>query len=99
MPEVKVFATMQACIHACMVAIRSLISMELLLQAVPVKRGLKRTQKSYAAMLTFGDVVRLIDDARLYVPNDPNLTDFAQRKLNPVRVRANAYSNDEGYSS
>lgn len=60
--------------------------MELLLQAVPVKRGLKLTQKSYAAMLTFGDVVRLIDDERLYVPNDPDLTDFAQRKLNSSRV-------------
>jgi DNA sulfur modification protein DndB len=60
--------------------------MELLLQAVLVRRGLKKNQKSYAAMLTFGDVVRLIDDQRLYVPNEPDLADFAQRKLNPTRV-------------
>lgn len=60
--------------------------MELLLQAVPVKRGLKRHQKSYVATLSFGDVVRLMDDERLYVPNEPDLADFAQRKLNPVRV-------------
>lgn len=61
--------------------------MELLLQAVPVRRGLRLTQKSYVTVLTFGDVVRLMDDERLYVPNDPDLVDFAQRRLNPVRVK------------
>ena len=61
--------------------------MKLLLQAVPIKRGLKPNQMSYAAMLTFGDIVRLIDDQRLYVPNNPDLADFAQRRLNPVRVK------------
>lgn len=59
-----------------------------MLQAVPVQRGLQSEHLSFVASLTFGDVARLMEDNRLYVPNDPNLPDFAQRKPNPIRVKA-----------
>ena len=62
------------------------MAMELLLQAVPVQRGPKLNQKSYMATLSFGDIVRLMEDERLYVPNDSELADFAQRKPNLTRV-------------
>jgi DNA sulfur modification protein DndB len=82
---------MKSCIHDFMVVLLLRVNggstMELLLQAVPVKRGLKRSQKSYVATMTFGDIVQLMEDGRLYVPNDPDLADFAQRKMNPVRVK------------
>lgn len=62
--------------------------MELILKAVPVQRGLSNEHVSYVTSLSFGDVVRLLDDEHLYVPNEPDLPDFAQRKPNPVRVKA-----------
>lgn len=62
--------------------------MELVLQAVPIKHGLKSQNISYVSSLLFGDIVRLLDDGHLYVPNDPELPDFAQRKLNSTRVKA-----------
>lgn len=62
--------------------------MELVFRAVPVRRGAQGEHQSYVASLLFGDVARLIDDDRLYVPNDPELSDFAQRKPNPVRIKA-----------
>lgn len=62
--------------------------MELVFRAVPVRRGSHGEHQSYVANLLFGDVARLIDDGRLYVPNDPDLPDFAQRKPNPVRIKA-----------
>ena len=62
--------------------------MELVLQAVPVHRGLLSEHQSYVASLLFGDIARLLDVDCLYVPNDPELPDFAQRKPNPVRVKA-----------
>jgi DNA sulfur modification protein DndB len=62
--------------------------MELVLQAVSVRRGLQAQQVSYIASMLLGDIVRLIDDDRLYVPNDPEQPDLAQRKLNPTRVKA-----------
>lgn len=62
--------------------------MELVLQAVPVHRGLLSEHQSYVASLLFGDIARLLDVGCLYVPNDPELPDFAQRKPNPVRVKA-----------
>lgn len=62
--------------------------MELLLQAVSVCRRLQPPHQSYLASLLFSDIARLLDDGYLYVPNDPDLPDFAQRKLNPSRVKA-----------
>lgn len=62
--------------------------MELVFRAVPVRRGSHSEHQSYVANLLFSDVARLIDDGRLYVPNDPDLPDFAQRKPNPVRIKA-----------
>jgi len=62
--------------------------MELILKAVPVHRGLLSEHQSYVASLLFGDIARLLDVDCLYVPNDPELPDFAQRKPNPVRVKA-----------
>lgn len=62
--------------------------MELVLRAVPVHRGLLSEHQSYVASLLFGDIARLLDVDCLYVPNDPVLPDFAQRKPNPVRVKS-----------
>lgn len=62
--------------------------MELVFRAVPVRRGAQGEHQSYVASLLFGDVARLLDDERLYVPNDPELPDFAQRKPNPIRIKA-----------
>lgn len=62
--------------------------MELALQAVPLRRGPQEKHQSYLASMLFGDVARLLNDDRLYVPNNPELPDFAQRKLNPTRVKA-----------
>lgn len=61
--------------------------MELVLPAVPVQRGPEGNQISYVASFTFGDIARLLNDGRLYVPNQPDLPDFAQRKPNPVRIK------------
>jgi DNA sulfur modification protein DndB len=62
--------------------------MELVLRAVPIRRGLQDEHQSYVASLLFGDIARLLSDDHLYVPNDPELPDFAQRKINPTRVKA-----------
>ncbi|MBD2665160.1 hypothetical protein B6N60_04600 [Richelia sinica FACHB-800] len=62
--------------------------MELVLRAVSVRRGVQEIHQSYVGSLFFGDVVRLLDDERLYIPNSPDLPDLAQRKLNPTRVKA-----------
>ncbi|HEY9697668.1 MAG TPA: DNA sulfur modification protein DndB [Trichocoleus sp.] len=61
--------------------------MELVLRAVLVQRGVLNEHQSYVASLLFGDIARLLDVGCLYVPNDPELPDFAQRKPNPVRVK------------
>lgn len=62
--------------------------MELVLQAVPVRRGQLNEHQSYIVSLSFGDIARLLNVDCLYVPNDPALPDFAQRKLNPKKVKA-----------
>ncbi len=62
--------------------------LELVIRGVPVQRGTQSSHMSYVASITFSDVTRLIDDNRLYVPNDPDLPDFAQRKPNPIRIKA-----------
>jgi len=62
--------------------------LELIFKGVPVQRGSQDDQISYIASLTFSDIARLLTDGRLYVPNETNLPDLAQRKLNPVRVKA-----------
>lgn len=62
--------------------------MELVLRAVPVCRGPQGEHQSYVGTLFFGDVARLLNDDRLYVPNEPDLPDFAQRKPNATRVKA-----------
>jgi DNA sulfur modification protein DndB len=62
--------------------------MELVLRAVPVCRGPQGEHQSYVGTLFFGDVARLLNDDRLYVPNEPDLPDFAQRKPNTTRVKA-----------
>jgi len=61
--------------------------MELVLRAVSVHRGLLSEHQSYVVSLSFGDIARLLDVGCLYVPNAPELPDFAQRKLNPARVK------------
>jgi DGQHR domain-containing protein len=61
---------------------------ELVIKGVPVQRGLESEHISYIASITFGDVARLLNDSHLYIPNIPDLPDFAQRKLNPTRVKA-----------
>jgi hypothetical protein len=47
--------------------------MELVLRAVPVCRGSQGEHQSYVGTLFFGDVARLLNDDRLYVPNEPDL--------------------------
>ncbi len=61
--------------------------MELVLRAVPVRRGSQDDHQSYVGSLFFGDVARLLDDGHLYVPNDPDLPDFAQRKPSATRIK------------
>lgn len=61
--------------------------MELVLNAVPVRRGGQDHHQSYLATMTFGDIARLLEAHRLYVPNHPELPDFAQRKPNSQRIR------------
>ena len=63
--------------------------MEITIQAVPIQRNdiHKTSNRSYIGSLLFADIARLIDDERLYVPNQPELDDFAQRKPNPVRIK------------
>ena len=61
---------------------------KLVVQGVPVNRGTQEEKVSYVASMTFGDVARLLDGGYLYVPNQPDLPDLAQRKLNPKRVQA-----------
>lgn len=62
--------------------------MELTLKAVPIHRGLNTNHISYVTSLMFADITRLLGDGHLYVPNEEELDDFAQRKLNPSRVSA-----------
>ncbi|BAZ19261.1 DNA sulfur modification protein DndB [Nostoc sp. LEGE 06077] len=61
---------------------------ELVIKGVPVQRGQACEHMSYVASITFGDVARLLNDGHLYIPNIPDLPDFAQRKLNVTRVKA-----------
>lgn len=61
---------------------------ELVIKGVPVQRGQGCEHMSYVASITFGDVARLLSDNHLYIPNIPDLPDFAQRKLNMTRVKA-----------
>ncbi|MBR8834357.1 MAG: DNA sulfur modification protein DndB [Stigonema ocellatum SAG 48.90 = DSM 106950] len=61
---------------------------ELVIKGVPVHRGPKREHITYVASTTFGDIARLLNDGHLYIPNIPDLPDFAQRKLNQTRVKA-----------
>ena len=61
---------------------------KLVVQGVPVNRGTQEEKVSHVASMKFGDVARLLDGGYLYVPNQPDLPDFAQRKLNPKRVKA-----------
>lgn len=61
---------------------------ELVIKGVPVQRGALGTHMSYLASMTFGDIARLLNDSHLYIPNIPELPDFAQRKLNQTRVKA-----------
>jgi DGQHR domain-containing protein len=61
---------------------------ELFIKGVPIQRGPLSEHISYVASITFGDVARLLDDGHLYIPNLPDLPDFAQRKLNVARVKA-----------
>jgi|GEM_PF-787478 len=72
---------------------------ELVIQGVPVKRGSLDLQVSYVASMTFGDVARLLDGGYLYVPNQPDLPDFAQRNLNPTRIKAIAHYILENYQN
>jgi DGQHR domain-containing protein len=71
--------------------------LELIVQGVPVKRGTSDKQVSYVASMTFGDIARLLDGGYLYVPNQPDLPDLAQRKLNPARIKAIAVYILENY--
>lgn len=61
--------------------------MQLVLDAVAVRRGSAHEHQSYAASLSFGDIARLLEDNRLCIPNDPDLDDLAQRKPNPTRIK------------
>jgi DNA sulfur modification protein DndB len=70
---------------------------QLVLQGVPVKRGLLNGHKSYVASISFGDIARLLGGGHLYVPNQQDLPDFAQRKLNSVRIKAIAHYILENY--
>lgn len=62
--------------------------MQLVFDAVPIRRGSSDTHQSYVASVTFGDIARLLEDRRLYIPSDPDLDDLAQRKPNPTRIKA-----------
>ena len=72
---------------------------ELVIKSVPIQRGLLGEHISYAASITFGDIARLLNDGHLYIPNIPELPDFAQRKLNQTRVKAIARYILETYQS
>lgn len=61
--------------------------MELVLNAVPVRRSPQNEHQSYLASMMFSDICRLLDRELLYVPNQPELTDFAQRRLNKARIK------------
>lgn len=80
------YACMQACVKMKLAYRRSMF--ELVIKGVPVQRGQAREHISYVASITFGDVARLLNDGHLYIPNIPELPDFAQRKLNVTRVKA-----------
>ncbi|MDJ0578631.1 DNA sulfur modification protein DndB [Crocosphaera sp.] len=73
--------------------------MELIINAVSVRRSPQDKHISYLGSLFLGDIARLIDDNRLYVPNQPELPDFAQRKLNKVRVKQIAVYILENYQT
>lgn len=60
--------------------------MELVFKAIPVKTSPDQHHKTYLASFLFADIVQLIKENRLYVPNHPDLSDFAQRKPNPIRI-------------
>jgi DGQHR domain-containing protein len=59
---------------------------EFVTRAIPLQRG--PAHVSYLVSLTFGDISSLLTDQRLYIPNQADLPDFAQRKLNPTRIKA-----------
>lgn len=63
--------------------------MEITIQAVAIQnKGISKTRNlSYVGSMLFADIARLIDDERLYVPNQPELDDFAQRKPNTLRIK------------
>ena len=73
--------------------------MELVLNAVPVRRSPQSEHQSYLASMMFGDIGRLLDRELLYVPNQPELPDFAQRKLNKARIKAIAEYIWENYQN
>lgn len=73
--------------------------MEIVLNAVPLSRSPQKEHTSYLGSLYFGDIARLIDDKRLYVPSQRNLQDFAQRKLNKIRVKQIALYILENYKT
>ncbi|MEG3438297.1 DNA sulfur modification protein DndB [Pannus brasiliensis CCIBt3594] len=62
--------------------------LQLVLQAVPIQRGSADGQVSYIASMSFGDAARLLDLDYLYVANQAELADLAQRKLNIARVNS-----------
>lgn len=62
--------------------------MKLTLKAVPVHRGLNTDHISYLSSMMFADITRLLEDGHLYVPNEQDLEDFAQRQPNPSRISA-----------
>ena len=73
--------------------------MEIVLNAVPLRRSPEDKHLSYLGSLFFGDIARLIDDNRLYVPSQPDLPDFAQRKPNMTRIKQIALYILENYKT
>jgi DNA sulfur modification protein DndB len=71
--------------------------MQLVLKGVTVSRSPQDQHLSYLATMKFGDIARLLENGHLYVPNQPDLVDFAQRKLNKTRVKAIAQYILENY--
>lgn len=61
--------------------------MQIIFNAISVKRNPNKNQHNYLASILFGDIAQLIDENRLYVPNHSEFPDLAQRKPNPNRIK------------
>ena len=60
--------------------------MQITLKAIPFP--FSQELRSYLAALTFQEINWLLQDGRLYVPNQKDLPDYAQRQANSTNINA-----------